>query len=76
MLEVYKKISQESDDDKHKAYKVLGALENHFNSGDNEVIEQRFWRIQYQEPFDKIPYETQKEKSSLQLSGERQNDER
>lgn len=32
LLEVYKNIAQESDDDKHEADKVLGALENHCNS--------------------------------------------
>ena len=77
VLEVYDNIARESDDDKHKADKVLRALENHCNPRDNELLEShRFLHIQYQKPFDKIPYETQKEISVLQLSGERQNDER
>ena len=77
VLDVYDTIARESDDDKHIADKVLRALENHCNPRDNEVLEShRFLHIQFQEPFHKIPYATQKEISVLQLSGERQSGER
>ena len=77
VLEVYDNIARESDDDKHNADKVLRALENHCNPRDNEALEShRFLHIQNQEPFDKIPDETQKEISVLQLSRESQNEER
>ena len=55
VLEIYDQLTWDADADKNDPDKVLKALEKYCNPRDNEVLEShRFWRLPYQEPFDKF----------------------